>query len=100
MPHDASCPRFAHPWRLILWVVKDGAGQAWRGSRKRDWIRLEVADMAIGKPVRSASSDDNLISQKGVAVGQVEYGLVGKLFRMVSARASLKNDPVFRVDDV
>ena len=56
--------------------------------------------MAIGEPVRRRSGDDNLIGQQGMAIGQVENGLVGKLFRMIGARSTLEDDPVFRVDDV
>ena len=33
-------------------------------------------------------------------IGQVEHGLMGKLFRMVRTRPSLKDNPIFRVDDM
>jgi len=55
----------------------------------------EVRDSSI-----VASGDDDLVGQKGVPVGQVEHGLMGKLFRMVRTRPSLKDNPIFRVDDM
>jgi hypothetical protein len=56
--------------------------------------------MKFATPSAVASGDDDLVGQKGVPVGQVEHGLMGKLFRMVRTRPSLKDNPIFRVDDM
>ena len=70
---------------------------------ERRSVRVSAARTA-GNELRDCSAvpsgDDDLIGQKGMPVGQVEHGLMGKLFRMVRSRSSLQDNPVFRVDDM
>jgi hypothetical protein len=46
------------------------------------------------------SGDDDLVSKKGVPIGQIKNGLMGELLRMVRSRAPLKDYPIFRVNDM
>jgi hypothetical protein len=46
------------------------------------------------------SNDNNLIGQKWMTIGQIEHGLMRKLFCMVRTRTTLQDDFVVRVDDV
>ena len=56
--------------------------------------------MKVRDSSADASGDDDLVGQKGMPIGQVEHGLMGKLFRVVRTRPSLKDNPIFRVDDM
>jgi hypothetical protein len=60
----------------------------------------ERLGIQFATPLTVALGDDDLVGQKWMPVGQVEHGLMGKLFRMVRTRPSLKDNPIFRVDDM
>src|SRR4029077_12449406 len=59
-----------------------------------------VAGFALESRLCEVLGDDDLISQQGMSVGQIEHGLMGQLFRVVVARSTLKNDLIFRVHNV
>ncbi len=44
--------------------------------------------------------DDDLIGQERMAVGQIEHGLMRQLLRVISARASLEDDFLIRVNNM
>ena len=46
------------------------------------------------------SGNDDLVCQERVPISQVEHRLMSKLFRVVSARSTLEDDPVLGVDHV
>ena len=66
------------------------------------WARFGNTSVSwrYSRPAADASGNDYLIGQKWVSISQVKYGLMGELFRMVSARPSLKDDPIFRANDM
>ena len=50
--------------------------------------------------VASSLRHDDLVGQQRVTVGQVEHRLMSQLLRVISARASLKDDLLIRVNNV
>jgi hypothetical protein len=61
---------------------------------------ISEGDVEVGDSWLSGSGHDDLVSQKGVTVGQVEHGLMGELLRVVRPSAPLKDNSIFRVNDM
>ena len=49
---------------------------------------------------RGVLDDDDLVSQQGMSVGQIEHGLMGQLLGVIGARSALKDDSVVGIDDM
>jgi hypothetical protein len=64
--------------------------------------------MAVGKIILvrtrkvgdGSSGNDDLVRQERMPISQVEHRLMGKLFRVVSTRSTLEDDPVLGIDNV